>query len=201
MRLVLNSICKINSPGQERWEDSYKFVPSFLPPFLDVSSSFSHLLVAQFQARPSSQTFFLLPRSPRSTLRLSALLRAFIWEVLVDWVVTLWGCTWWLVVQLGVAVVWVTGSVWEGHRSGVMGAVGTVLGECVCERSLCYWASFCPDFLSVTSLSLYSFLLTLAKPLALQSDAIAFKLVTSYWYLIFERSTMFLEPKEALYQV
>lgn len=40
-----------------------------------------------------------------------------------------------------------------------MAAFGSVLRECVCERPLCYWASFGPDFLSVTLLSLCFFLL------------------------------------------
>lgn len=58
-RLVLNSICKINSPGQKRREDSYKFVVPFcLPPSPELSSSFSHCSLSLFIFKLLTCSFF-----------------------------------------------------------------------------------------------------------------------------------------------
>ena len=116
-RPVLNSICKTNSPG--RWEDSYTF--SCLRP----AASFFLLFVRTFISN-CDRTCFL----PQSVLHH---LCPFIREGFVEWVGTLWRWMRWLVVQLGVAVVWGQGQL---ERSEVQD------DGCVWQRpqGTCVWA-------------------------------------------------------------
>lgn len=98
--LVLNSICKTNSLGARALRGFiYAPLPSSCRLFIPLSSSFF-----LFFSLVCLHVHFKL----QSDMFSSAVqhLCPFIREGLVKWVGTLWRWMWWLVVQLGVAVVW-----------------------------------------------------------------------------------------------
>lgn len=116
-RLVLNSICKTNSPGgAERIHIRSRAV--VLPPL-----SSSCLSARSFQTAIGHVFFQPVLHH----------LCPFIREGLVEWVGTLWWWLWWLVVQLGVAVVWGQGQL---ERSEVQD------DGCIWQRpqGMCVWA-------------------------------------------------------------
>lgn len=128
-RLVLNSICKINSPGQER------FVLFFLPHFLGFLPLFFSL---ESQSSNSlNQTFLFLCNKEYNNMHNPYPL-LYIWVVLVKWVEV-------NVVARGPA---------GGHRSLGTGSVWEVIGQewwvqlapssgnvSVCECLMCYSAA------------------------------------------------------------
>lgn len=100
-QLALNSICKINSP--RAGAAHIRLLPSSRPRFFLHFSFVYHPALSQ--THPSNQLFALSSLSS-TTLTLSPLPRPFISRILLTWLGTLWWSMRWLVVQLGVTVIW-----------------------------------------------------------------------------------------------
>lgn len=114
-QLALNSIYKINSPRAAAAHIS--LLPPSRPPVFFLCFSFVYH-PALSQTRPSNQlsalsslfsTSLALSRTPHPLLPPSP----FISRILLTWLGTLWWSMQWLVVQLGVAVIWARGQPWE----------------------------------------------------------------------------------------